>query len=912
MVFQPIFSFRWRRIFPDSSKEHAHKMRIFQRVKWNGTLGAIILLLLCLCPKSLASHAIEGHAKEYNFAIPQQSADIALTLFAEQANLTLVFPHDKVREKQANEVVGRYTLKEASYLLLKGTGLKSTFRQNSVITISLDNNNLTIREETRMINKRKGLVAFLASIFSVSASVAQESEATDISNMKPAATLSSSILEEILVTARRWEESRQDVPMAISVLNEKALDSWNIRNVDDLTQSIPGLTGTKQQDPTQTTYAIRGQTQIVGGTISLPGVVDYFAEVPQFSSYLYDLQSVQVLKGPQGTLFGRNTTGGAILFTPAQPTEEFSGYAVGRTGNYNLRELEFAIGGAAFDDRLLMRLSGQKLKAEGYTDNLLTGRDIDNTNRESYRLSVIFRPSETFENYTILQYESLDERSGSMVLHAFEDNPLTPFLEGYRNYLPIQQARGPRKVELTLDPQREDNSKGIINTTTWDMNESWSLKNIASYRKAHNPKISVFDSDGAPFPNYAALITEGIEKRRTLTEEFQVQYNGEKFRAIAGAYYERRELPASDDSFILLALPGSTAALPFVSTFQFVNAEDSRSKAAFLNASIDNFLVEGLNVTAGVRYTDDEMEQTTGFSAVLAPGISIPILAPFDQELNSNAVSWNLSADYAIREDLMGYASIRRGYKGGGFNLPSGAPDTFTYDPEYVTSHEIGLKFQHALDRWEVLFNVAVFYDDYTDIQRNLVGTTAQVEAITTNAADADMWGADLELVLGRSNFTLSAQYSWLHAEYREFINSGFGDLSDSEFNNAPEHQFTLTPTLTLPLSDDWGTVTLTMPFFWQSETYYITPNTLNGAPLNDRAVPGGEPGDSFYNLGLNAAWTDIAGTRLSAKIFGRNITDETYTVGGISTMGTGAGGGVATRLYAPPRTYGLELRYDL
>lgn len=760
-----------------------------------------------------------------------------------------------------------------------------------------------------MIIRRKKLAVFIASMFSVSMSIGQESAATETSDIKSKASPSDSILEDVLVTARRIEESRQEVPMSISVLDSEALDLWNIRNTDDLAQSIPGLTGSKQ-DSGNTIYAIRGQTQVFAGSISLPSVVDYFAEVPEFSAYLYDLQSVQVLKGPQGTLFGRNTTGGAILFTPARPTEEFSGYVTGRIGNFNNRELEFGVGGSLLDNKLLVRLSGQQLKADGYTDNLLTGRDIDNTNRQSYRLSLVFQHSEQFENYTIFQYEDRDERFGSMVLHAFDDSPFTPYVEGYRNFLPIQEARGPYKVELDSDPEVKDSSKGVINTTTWDVNDSWSLKNIVSYRRAEEPAVTARDSDGSPFLQAYTNRDTDSEELRVWTEEFQVHYQNESFRAIAGVYYEDRDQPLYDTTITQTALPGSTVDIPVVLTSQIIIAEASRSEAIFLNTSIDDFLVDGLNIAAGVRYTDDRRENTLGSSLVLGNGIFVPLFGPFEQELNSDAISWNLSADYPISPDLLGYATVRRGYKGGGFNLPISTPDTWTYDPEYVTSVEAGLKFQKGFDNWAVLFNAAVFYDEYTDIQREIIELTATPSIITSNAADADIMGADFEFVLARSNFTLSANYSWLKAEYKEFVDSGFGDLSGSEFINSPEHQLSITPAFTLPVSEDWGTLTLSMPFFWQSETYYSTPNTPNGTPTNDTAVLGAEPGDSFYNLGLNVAWADIVGSRFNANLYVRNLTDETYTTGGFNSFGTAAGG-ISTRMYAPPRTYGLELRYE-
>lgn len=162
--------------------------------------------------------------------------------------------------------------------------------------------------------------------------------------------------EDIVVTARRVNERLQNVPLSITVVDARQLTERNVRSAFDLPNVAPGLSVQASGSGTTAQFSLRGQGQTLGQ--SAPGVVPYFAEVPEFSTQFYDLASVQVLKGPQGTLFGRNTTGGAILFSPVRPGNEWEGFITGRLGSYDRRDLEFAVGGAIVPDKVMLRVAG--------------------------------------------------------------------------------------------------------------------------------------------------------------------------------------------------------------------------------------------------------------------------------------------------------------------------------------------------------------------------------------------------------------------------------------------------------------------------------------------------------------------------------------------------------------------------
>src|SRR3546814_732896 len=222
---------------------------------------------------------------------------------------------------------------------------------------------------------------------------------------------------DIVVTARRTAERLQDVPLSVTAIDAQSLDERNVRNVADLPAVAPGLSAQVSGSGTSIQFSIRGQGLTLGQ--SAPGVVPYFAEVPEFSTQFYDLEGVQVLKGPQGTLFGRNTTGGAILFSPRQPDNEFGGFITGRFGTYNRHDIEFGVGGAIIPDKIMVRFAGQMLRRKGYSRNLAFDERVNGEHKDSFRVSLLLRPIEALENYTIYENTDIDENGNAQISSDF-------------------------------------------------------------------------------------------------------------------------------------------------------------------------------------------------------------------------------------------------------------------------------------------------------------------------------------------------------------------------------------------------------------------------------------------------------------------------------------------------------------
>ena len=343
-------------------------------------------------------------------------------------------------------------------------------------------------------------------------------------------------LEEVMVTAQRKTESLQEVPISVAVLDSDALKQRSITTAHDLAYSVPGLSGgeglmTIGRKPAPA-YSMRGHGEAFPG--SPPSVVAYFAEVPEFSSFLYDLQNVQVLKGPQGTLFGKNTTGGAILVTPVVSSEELEGSISVTSGNFNQQDVEFYVGGPIVDGILGLRLSGQVLKQDGYTIEARTGEDFYNKNRHSYRATILFTPVDSFDNITLLQSEKYHENGMAAVFDYSNPQGFTnSFLLERDAYLAEQKSRGPYLVESNGDSFIYSKSEGIINKSSWEVYERLVLKNILSYTERQ--AASAVDGDGSSLriSHLYAPVTRN-SPQETITDELQLQYENTFVQAILG------------------------------------------------------------------------------------------------------------------------------------------------------------------------------------------------------------------------------------------------------------------------------------------------------------------------------------------------------------------------------------------
>ena len=751
---------------------------------------------------------------------------------------------------------------------------------------------------------------------------AQRARAQD----QPASSPGGTDLEEIVVTARRREEKLQSVPIAITAFTAADLAQKNINSAQDLTVFVPSLIMNNNAG-FGSGYSLRGQTASLGAG---PGVVAYFAEVPLVNGQtgigtfqggtgpgqFYDLENVQVLNGPQGTLFGRNTTGGAILFTPQKPTNEFEGYGQVTVGSYNWHEFEGAVNVPIVSDKVLLRLAGDVAIRDGYTTDVgpyFPGKQYDNRNYWGFRASLVLRPSDDFENVAIFNSLYRDENGPGVVLAGV--NPSGAFVStvgaatAYA-YLAAQQARGPRETEADADAIDKEWDYGVIDIARWDVTDTMAIKNIAAYQVDKNSAF-IDDSDGTPY-NIQDEFPRKDEPWTAASKQYsdELQFSGKSLNDTLqwtfGGYLEY-SAPTTTPEFDVTEL---TAVAPNYYIPILVKVQEGstqRSQAAYGQANYDigglTPVLEGLKLTLGYRYTWD---YRSDYSSIYIPtfgNICAEKAGAYpDCVLASSgafhAPTWTAGLDYQMTPETLLYVKGSRGYKSGGFNLSTPKQSAFSeFKPEYVTDVELGVKSDWEIMGVKARTDLDLFHDDYSNIQRSVTEIINGLSApVTENAASATIQGVEFQgSVIPVAGTEISAAYSFDAAKYNSFINPLVGSLAGLEFPFVPKNKISVTARQYLPIPVDWGNLSVSATYSYQS--HVRADNTYSPTGI----IPG------YGLLNLRADWKGVYGMPLDVSMFVTNATDQLYVT---RNFGYYAVFGVDSVEYGEPRMIGAQIRY--
>jgi iron complex outermembrane receptor protein len=734
-----------------------------------------------------------------------------------------------------------------------------------------------------------------------------------VADTTPSSSRSES-LEEVVVTARRREENSQSVPISVTAFSQKDLDEKNIRTMNDLQYSVPSLTvggvGAGFRDNPQVN--LRGQGVSAAGQ---NGVVQYFDEVPvpvdRFGQtgliggpgMYFDMENVQVLKGPQGTLFGRNATGGALLLQTKKPTDTFGGYIEVAAGNYNDREITGALNMPLANDTLLIRIAATGKTRDGFTRSLGTpshpngGLLLDNQNYSAARISVTYRPTSAIENELVYSGLSSHNNGTSDILTYVDPNGSAAALNpGILQALAEQQKLGPRtQIATSLDPKNNRDSKFITDIFSYEISGSQKFRNIFGYLKSRiNESL---DLDGSPYPvqDYPPYLHK--DDTEQFTEEAQLQGIAfdKKLSWTVGGFY--LNLPAKPYLYVPQDLLGVASVISHKAA--------ERSIAGYAQGTYDlSSWVDGLKATAGIRYTSD-YEYSLAQSLNANAQCTVPPPPNTDQNCASlqtgyfHAPTWTLGLDDQITPKTLLYLASRRGYHTGGFNL-FGDPSAghFSVGPEYVTDEELGVKSDWSIGDTQGRTNVAIYHQAYTAIQigQTILSPTGVPEFIIANAADASIWGAEFEAIVNVTrDFQVGGFFDWLDFRYKNFepgVDAHFAEASKT--NQRPPIKFGLNTRYRLPLNERIGEISASATFSWQSR---------NGDHSQVQGIQ-----DQFGILNLNLNWDHIAGGPVDATFFMTNATNKTYV---LTPNPFSSSFGYSTSIYGEPRMYGVRLKYS-
>ena len=715
-----------------------------------------------------------------------------------------------------------------------------------------------------------------------------------------AAAASGADLEEVTVTARRERENLQVVPISITAISGEEIREKNITSPDDFNTTVPGLTvAATSLDRASVTYTIRGQGQILGGPD--PAVATYFNDVPTVvtsSGYLFDLENLQVLKGPQGTLFGVNSTGGAVLFVPARPTNELGGYIDVTDGNYEARRYQTVVNVPLISDVLMVRFAADLNYRDGYTINPVNGHDYDNTDYQAARLGILYKPTDRIENYFLVNIAALNEHGAGNECIAY--NPNGAFVNDAGNLkaaCAAQQSYGPRYDNQWIPPlgdHIQTRNYTADDTFTLKLADDITLKNIFAYRQYQY--YQSYENYGTPFPVFEYSLSPewsaglGVASPSDKTYSDELQLHGDsfdhRFHWQTGLYGDTLSPYSRND--IDVATYYGAALVPF----QSLNWK--KRQAVYGQGTYD--LNDKLNLTVGARYTEDNRHQLT-----------TPTDLPQDNlTAKFHATTWNVSLQYQIDQDTMLYATSRKGYKSGGFNNVAfaGAQE---FKPEYVIDYEIGEKSEFHLGDMKARFNFDVFRSNFNGWQERVTKIYDTPNgplpfAVVTNVAQGVVEGADLEATfIPTPHVEISGFYTFLNPYFTSNTIDGV-DYSHSPVAEVVKHKVSGTVRYLLGLPDSIGDASVSTTYAWQSSQTGV----LNLIPLgasNPDPYQGLLP--AYGVLNARADWKNVMGHAVDLSAFCDNLTNKTYLtlMNDAWTLGEDVG------QYGPPRMYGVSVR---
>lgn len=782
---------------------------------------------------------------------------------------------------------------------------------------------------------------------------------------------------DIVVTARRVEERLQDVPISMTVFSQQQLADRNIVSATDLGTYTPSLSVNQRYGPEKASFAIRGFSQEIGTS---PSVGVYFADVvapraagstvsgnSAAAGSFMDLQNVQVLKGPQGTLFGRNTTGGAVLLVPTKPTDRLEGFIEGSGGNYGMWRAHGVLN-LPLADTFKVRLAVDRNRREGYMKNRsgIGARDYNDVNYFAARFSVVADLTPDLENYTIATYSNSFSNGYGARLEICERDPALRtggrFLTGLAacNQIDRQAARGDGPLDVDIDnsnPFVKIKQWQVINTTRWNVSDALTVKNIVSYSEFRERASFSLGGDNffvtAPFPSAGTkfqhiLINpplagkgDGVAQS-TFTEEFQLQgvTAAERLTWQVGGYLElSRPLGYSMTYVDIFLNCASIAALQCTNPMGVGFIAHSATKHSFDNKGIyaqaTYDFTDQLSLTGGLRYTMDKtsaLGESTRF--LLPPGGATPIEVCDDSLRFSNPdgstprvvatrvecrnrivetskkPTWLVGVDYKPAEDILLYVKYSRGYRQGGIQMSNIGIETWR--PERVEAFEAGAKTSFRGDAVGGSFNIAAFYNDFRD-QQIFGGLISKDQskniggAAIVNAGRSRIQGVEVDASLTLFDaLRFDLGYTYLDTRVKDIVQPVLDP-------NSPFAKVTFSAEVgdPLPLSPKHRvnlSATYSIALGDDLGDLALGANFVHTAKqlANANSPLGVLPATNLVNLSAN--WTEVLGRPFDLAFFVTNLTNEIYPVG---VIGQWSSGGYDGSLRGPPRMWGGRVRYN-
>ena len=720
-------------------------------------------------------------------------------------------------------------------------------------------------------------------------------------------------LEEVIVTARKRVESMQDVPISVTALSEQ-LNRSTVRNLQDVSNFVPNVSIDRIGSNNGVSISIRGISfQETDKSLDPPAgvILDgvYLGTVAGGVLNNFDMERIEVLRGPQGTLFGKNTTAGALNVIRTAPTREWGAKIRLGAGSWDQREAQ-AVVNMPLTENGGLKLYGHVNDRDGYIDNNYLDDDIGEVDYQQIGGTVSYNITEKFDlTFTAERIEDDSDLGAYANFNKFTDVACLVSIGGVPDFgIPPDASGAPFGSGCgELDPESDEdhssvnapNSAEVTNdfynlTMNWDIG-NWLLTSVTGY--VDRDEDFRLEYDASQVEVLTVLAKQDYEQ---FSQELRADGNiTDNINLTAGLYYWDSEYEQFQEAFDLWYYLGigfgpEGGLWPGAVSQPLDGKGENTSYAAF--ASVDWQLTDRLMLNIGGRYTYEERKLETavpGFNLNLPDGSVLPIvpagpLQNFDDDWTE--FSPRVALSYDVTDDLMVFGSFSSGFKSGGFFARTqNVNDINSYDPETVDTYELGMKSEWLENRFR--FNATIFYSEYDDKQEETIVNLGggNVTTIVNNAADAELSGVELEFVAQiTTGLTGFLNYGYLDAEFNDFtVADSEGnevDNSDLELRNAPENTFGAGLDYYLQLS--FGELGVHYNYWWRDEYHTVLNNDPAG--LIDSA--------GFHNASIDLSF----GERYKLSVYGRNIGDERYARVvpiGVTTWGN----------YNPGDQYGVE-----
>ncbi len=752
-----------------------------------------------------------------------------------------------------------------------------------------------------------------------------------------AATTDPTPTGDIIVTAQRRSEALSRVPLSVSAFSAATLQERVVTREQDLAALVPGLVVKSGQNQNQVSFTLRGQTLDPFSGAS-PAVLTYLNEVPfsggNSATAFYDFSSVQVLKGPQGTLFGRNATGGAVLYSSTLPGNDFGGDLTVRGGERSMVQVEGGIDIPIIKDKLTVRIAGDYQKQDGYIHNRLAGGTLGDLDNKSGRITIVARPTDTIKNVTVYQYSKFGGTESGSELYSYYKLGQTNngyalvstldtvygngFFPGAGNgpagkgtfpgavagYLAYQQAH-PYDIYLSYNLPHHSHNSFLSNTTTINLSDNVTFKNIFGFTKSYSNTPGILS--GSPFASLDLYNSAGqfsgppggeVFRYKNYSEEAQIQGTlaDSRLKYIVGGFYNY-----STKNEGIPVIVGGELAVPLGQVLYHTHGTDE-SRALYGQATYDlSALVHGLSITGGGRYTWETVGMTPYANHAFAANF------PLEDKTLSDP-SWNFNLQWQFNSNNQLYFTQRGSFRAGNFN-GAVVPYNLTNFFKSETTHdfEVGYKFAGIIAGRRAHFNIAAYDQIVHNAQHSIYAVVAGApSAFTVNVPEAKIKGVEVDgdiqaasfLRLGFSGAYTDAKYTKNRVDLSTQTGVPGNIVPFGSYPDSPKISGSLYGDVSFPIPAEDGVVHLRADTFSQSHSFFS--NT------NDTITPGTRI-KGYTTVALRLNWDKILGSRFSAAVYAKNLTNKLYFSSGYVEGGSG---GFNTVIVGEPRTIGGELSF--